>query len=201
MAKLNSGTRIYGNVTIDTFVTATGNITGGNLSAGTGTITGGNIVNSNANGVGNIGSTTIYYNTVFAKATSAQYADLAENYKSDVDYPVGTLLIIGGPAEVTTSGINSHDYRVIGTVSDKPAYVMNSGLTADYVATVALTGRVPCRVQGPVARGDCIVASEIPGLGCTLDPDCWQPGCIIGKALTGYDGTDEGLIEIVVGRM
>jgi hypothetical protein len=31
MAKLNSGTRIYGNVTIDTFVTATGNITGGNI--------------------------------------------------------------------------------------------------------------------------------------------------------------------------
>ena len=45
MAKLNSGTRIYGNVTVDTFVTATGNITGGNiLTAGvisaTGNITG-----------------------------------------------------------------------------------------------------------------------------------------------------------------
>jgi hypothetical protein len=31
MAKLESGTRIYGNVTIDTFVTAVGNVTGGNL--------------------------------------------------------------------------------------------------------------------------------------------------------------------------
>ena len=31
MAKLESGTRIYGNVTVDTFVTAVGNITGGNI--------------------------------------------------------------------------------------------------------------------------------------------------------------------------
>ena len=189
MAKLNSGTRIYGNVTVDTFVTVN---SGASASA---------IVNAAGNGVGNIGSSTAYFNTVFAKATSAQYADLAENYTADADYPIGTLLIIGGSAEVTTSGINSHDYRVIGTVSDKPAYIMNSGLTADYIATVALTGRVPCRVQGPVARGDCIVASEIPGLGCTLDPDCWQPGCIVGKALNGYDDNNEGLIEIVVGRM
>ena len=49
MAKLNSGTRIYGNVTVDTFVTATGNVTGGNIvTAGlatvTGNITGGNLL-------------------------------------------------------------------------------------------------------------------------------------------------------------
>lgn len=178
----------------------TGNITGGNLTVGTGNITGGNIVNAGGNGTGNVGSSGSYFNTVFAKATSAQYADLAENYTTDDNYPIGTLLIIGGPKEVTTSGINDHDTRVIGTISDQPAYIMNSGLSSEYVATVALTGRVPCRVLGPVARGDCIVASEIPGLGRTLDPDLWQPGCIVGKALSGYDGNDEGLIEIAIGR-
>jgi hypothetical protein len=48
MAKLESGTRIYGNVTIDTFVTATGNVTGGNiLTAG--------LMSSTGNGIhGNI---------------------------------------------------------------------------------------------------------------------------------------------------
>ena len=127
-------------------------------------------------------------------------ADLAEKYVADQDYPVGTLLIIGGGGEVTTDGMNYHDTRVIGTVSDNPAYTMNSELSADYIAIVALAGRVPCRVQGPVNRGDCIVASETPGLGCTIDPDFWQPGCIVGKALTSYDGDDEGLIEIVVGK-
>ena len=193
------------NGTSNVSVAASGNVTVGVAGSTVATFTTngvqtGNIINSNANGVGNIGSSTTYFNTVFARATSAQYADLAENYAADEDYPVGTLLIIGGSNEVTTSGINYHDSRVIGTVSDKPAYTMNSGLQSKYVATVALTGRVPCRVQGPVGRGDCIVASEIPGLGCTIDLDWWQPGCIVGKALTGYDGTDEGLIEIVVGR-
>ena len=178
----------------------TGNATIGNLTVGTGNITGGNIVNAGGNGAGNIGSSGSYFNTVFAKATSAQYADLAENYTADDNYPIGTLLIIGGANEVTISGVNYHDPRVIGTISDKPAYTMNSSLSSEYVATVALTGRVPCRVLGPVARGDCIVASEIPGLGCTLDPDWWQPGCIVGKALSGYDGNDEGLIEIAIGR-
>ena len=191
---------VTGNATVGNLSTGTGNATVGNLSTGTGIISGGNIVNNNSNGVGNIGSTSSYFNTVFAKATSAQYADLAENYTTDDNYPIGTLLIIGGPKEVTTSGINDHDTRVIGTISDKPAYIMNSGLSSEYVATVALTGRVPCRVLGPVARGDCIVASEIPGLGRTLDPDLWQPGCIVGKALSGYDGNDEGLIEIAIGR-
>jgi hypothetical protein len=78
-----------------------GNITGGNLSVGTGTVTVGNIVNSNGNGVGNIGSSTTYFNTVFAKATSAQYADLAEKYTADADYEPGTVVMFGGLHEVT----------------------------------------------------------------------------------------------------
>jgi hypothetical protein len=84
-------------------LSASGNITGGNIitSASGGNITGANvisattistsqIINSGANGVGNIGSSTTYFNTVFAKATSAQYADLAEMYAADkiFTYPV-----------------------------------------------------------------------------------------------------------------
>ena len=52
------------------------------------TITG-NITNGGSNGVGNIGSSTTYFNTVFAKATSAQYADLAEVYAADAKYEIG----------------------------------------------------------------------------------------------------------------
>ena len=48
MAKLTSGTRIYGNVTIDTFVTATGNITGGNILTAGAISTTGNISANNA---------------------------------------------------------------------------------------------------------------------------------------------------------
>jgi len=127
--------------------------------------------------------------------------DLAEKYIADADYPVGTVLMTGGGAEVTVSGINYHDSRVVGVVTNTSAYVLNPELTGNLVTNVALLGRALCRVQGPVSQGDCIVASATPGLGCTLDPDWWQPGCIVGKAITGYDGNDEGLIEIVVGRM
>jgi len=157
------------------------------------------IVNGGSNGVGNIGSSSTYFNTVFAKATSAQYADVAEKYIADKDYPIGTVLRIGGMYEVSqTNGY--HVTNIVGTVSDKPAYVMNSGLTAEHVAIVALLGRVPCRVVGTISKGDLLVASEIHGVATVLDPDLWAPGCVIGKSLEDYNSNQVGLIEIVVGR-
>jgi hypothetical protein len=179
-----------------TTVSVTGNITGGNLSVGTGTLSGGNIVNTNANGVGNIGSATVYYNTVFAKATSAQYADLAEYYTADADYAPGTVLIFGGDQEVTQA-IRIGDTRVAGVVSTNPAHVMNSGLNAPHTAIVALTGRVPTLVVGPVAKGDMMVTA-----GGGRAQACSQPqiGSVIGKALQDHPG-GQGTIEIVVGRL
>src|SRR5210317_2042007 len=59
------------------------------------------ITKSGTTGVGNIGQSDNSFNTVFAKATSAEYADLAENYSADADYAPGTVLVLGGSAEVT----------------------------------------------------------------------------------------------------
>ena len=176
-------------------LTVTANITGGNLSVGTGTITGGNIVNSNANGVGNIGSSTTYFNTVFAKATSAQYADLAEKYTADAAYEPGTVVSFGGAKEVTITA-DSPDRRVAGVVSTNPSYIMNGGLEAEFVATVALTGRVPTKVVGPVRKGDLMVSAGNGQARADVDP---QVGTVIGKALEDFDGA-EGVIEVVVGR-
>ena len=177
----------------------TGNITGGNLSVGTGTITGGNIVNSNANGVGNIGSSTTYFNTVFAKATSAQYADLAEMYCADSEYTPGTVLEFGGVEEVTIT-TQSHSTQVAGIVSTNPSYLMNSTLTCVNAVEVALVGRVPCHVVGTIAKGDRLVTSSTPGIATRLDMSQYQPGCIIGKALEAYDSETVGTIEVAVGR-
>lgn len=157
------------------------------------------LINANANGIGNIGSTSSYFNTVFAKATSAQYADLAENYVADQDYPVGTVLRIGGQHEVSKSN-QYHCTSIAGTVSDKPAYVMNAGLKADHVVTIALLGRVPCRVIGDISKGDLLVASPVHGVATTLVPELWVPGCVVGKALESYNSSNEGIIEILVGR-
>jgi hypothetical protein len=155
------------------------------------------IANGGTNGVGNIGATGATFNTVFAKATTAQYADLAEIYTSDQQYPSGTVVVFGGESEVTQSH-SPHDTRIAGVVSTNPAYLMNNTETG---VPVALQGRVPCRVLGPVSKGDRVVSSHIPGVAQALDPLQYQPGCIIGKALQAIDSTDISIIEVVVGRL
>jgi len=204
----NSGSNIFGsiisasgNITAGNIINSgnesvTGNITGGNLSVGTGTVTVGNIVNANGNAVGNIGSSSNYFNKVFAQATTALYADLAERYLADADYAPGTVLSFGGSAEVTISD-QDHDPLIAGIVSTDPAYCMNSGLTGDHVVTVALAGRVPCQVIGPVTAGAMMVSA---GNGRARAEATPAMGTVIGKALQAFDG-ETGTIEIVVGRL
>ena len=197
------GANVNATLLSGTTVSVSGNITGANLivngtaAAGSAVlIVSGNIQTTAANNTANIGNVSNYFNTVHAKATTAQYADLAEWYESDADYAKGTVLIFGGDKEVT---IASHvsDARIAGVVSTNPAHVMNSGLKAQHVAAVALTGRVPTMVVGPVAKGDMMVSA---GGGRAMA--CSEPrlGSVIGKALQDHpDGT--GVIEIVVGRL
>jgi hypothetical protein len=192
---------VVGGVMTGTSISVSGGVTGAgitgtSLTVSTGNVTLGNIVNAGANLTGNIGSATGYFNTVFAKATSAQYADLAEWYEADADYPPGTVLVFGGDREVTMAiGIN--DVRVAGVVSTNPAHIMNSGLKAPHTAALALTGRVPTLVVGPVAKGDMMVTA-----GGGRAQACAEPrmGSVIGKALQDHTG-GQGTIEIVVGRM
>jgi hypothetical protein len=174
------------------------NLSGSNISnvaAITVTNTGTAIVNGATNGTGNIGASGAAFNTVFAKATTAQYADLAEKYVADRDYTPGTVVMFGGDQEITEC---NHDMcsAVAGIVSTNPAYLMNSNLQASHIADVALVGRVPCRVQGPVNKGDLLVSA---GNGQARSEKNPAPGTIIGKAIEHFDG-DTGVIEIAVGR-
>jgi hypothetical protein len=190
---------VVGGVMTGTSISVTGAVSGASISV-SGTITGANIVNGGANGVGNIGSETTYFNTVFAKATSAQYADLAEMYCADSEYTPGTVLDFGGNNEVTTT-TTSHSTQVAGIVSTNPSYLMNSALDCLNAVEVALVGRVPCHVVGKIAKGDRLVSSNIPGIATRLDMSQYQPGCIIGKALEAYDSETVGTIEVAVGRI
>jgi hypothetical protein len=188
-------------------ISATGNITGANLiingsaAAGSGVlIVSGNIQTSTANATSNIGNASNYFNRLFAQATTALYADLAEVYKADAQYPPGTVLVFGGTQEVTMSTV-THDNKIAGIVSTHPAHVMNSGLQSEFTVEVGLIGRVPCRVIGPIAAGDRVVSSNRAGVAERLDMSQYQPGVIIGKALQSYSSTDVGTIEVVVGRL
>jgi len=175
-------------------VSGTGNITGANLIATADVFTP-EIIKTGSNAVGNIGQASNYFNTVFAQATSALYADLAEKYVADAEYAPGTVVVFGGDKEVTVSSTDA-DRAVAGVVSTNPSYIMNAGLEAEHVATVALTGRVPCCVTGIVRKGDLMVSAGYGKARAEADP---RVGTVIGKALENYEGT-EGVIEVVVGR-
>lgn len=154
------------------------------------------LINGGANGVGNIGSASTYFNTVFAKSTSAQYADLAEQYLADADYEPGTVLKFGGTQEVTTAD-QDHDAAVAGVVSENPAYLMNSTLDGKHVVSLALAGRVRCKVQGPVHKGSMLVSAGNGRARAEISP---VMGAVIGKSLQDFQG-EHGIIEIVVGRL
>jgi hypothetical protein len=143
----------------------------------------------------NIGTPTAWWNNVYGKAVQAQYADLAEHYTADAEYDPGTVVVFGGVEEITVSDI-SHDPRVAGVISTDPAYLMNA---ANPGLPVALTGRVPCQVQGPVTKGDRLVNIR-SGVAGRLDPVLHQYGCIIGKSLDEIADDSTQTIEIVVGR-
>lgn len=182
-------------------ITTTANITGGNLlSTGIVSVNSSNaaqaITNAAGNGVGNIGSATGYFNTVFAKATSAQYADLAEMYVSDANYEPGTVVSFGGANEITITEI-PRDIRVAGVVSTNPSYLMNTGQQGEFVLPIALTGKVPTQVTGNINKGDMMVSA---GNGVAMACTTPAVGMVIGKSLENFSG-ESGVINIVVGRL
>lgn len=155
----------------------------------------GNILPS-ANISYNLGSTVSWWNNFYGKAIQAQYADLAEHYTADDLYSPGTVVVFGGEQEITTTDI-SHDPRAAGVISTNPAYLMNA---ANPGLPVALTGRVPCLVQGPVFKGQVLVTSTTVGTAQGIDNTKFVPGCVIGKALATINSNTIETIEVVVGR-
>ena len=153
----------------------------------------------NANATLSLGSTSLRYANVFGVSSSALYADLAEKYWADDNYSAGTVVIFGGTQEITTTSI-SHDTRVAGVISTAPAYLMNDIDCEGIWLPVALTGRVPTRVRGPVAKGDLVVASDQSGIAIKIDQHLYNPGCVIGKSLEVIDDDSINIIEVVIGR-
>lgn len=153
------------------------------------------IRNAGTNGVGNIGASGATFNTIFAQATTALYADLAEKYLADAEYTPGTVVHFGGEKEVSICNVDMCS-RVAGVVSTQPGYVMNEGLSGEHVVTLALTGRVPTKVYGPIHKGDLMVSA---GDGHARAESLPQVGTVIGKALENFDG-QAGVIEVVVGK-
>ena len=120
---------------------------------------------------------------------------MAEKYVADADYESGTVLEFGGEYEVTLASDNTN--KIAGVVSTQPAFRMNDELVADHAVMIALQGRVPCKVQGSISKGDMLVSAGNGRARSTNDP---KFGTVIGKALEEHEGND-GIIEVVVGRL
>jgi hypothetical protein len=153
------------------------------------------IVNGGANTTGNIGSSTGYFNRLFATATTALYADLAENYISDADYAAGTVVVFGGEKEITVTTASA-DERVAGVVSTNPAYLMNSGEPG---LPVALRGKVPVKVIGPVTKGDSLVTSTTAGVAVSVGRSREYAQSVFAKALeTNITDNEKVILAVII---
>lgn len=122
-------------------------------------------------------------------ASAAYYADLAEKYLTDADYETGTVVVVGGSAEVTACSVGGF---AIGVVSKNPAYMMNSGLVNG--TYIALKGRVPTKVVGAVNKGDRLIAAAD---GCATANNSTANHCF-GIALESSSDIAVKLVEVLV---
>lgn len=154
-------------------------------------------------GTGRIASTTATPNTIAARdssgnltavlfngtATKARYADLAEKYTTEQEWPVGTAMAVCKNSDYETCPAKSSDLA-IGVISEKPAYLMNSEL--ENGQAIALKGRVPVRILGPIKKGQAVYAWDA-GVCTTM-----ATTALIGVALETNDSPDEKLVECVL---
>jgi hypothetical protein len=132
---------------------------------------------------------TTFSKVIMGTAYRALSADVAEYYSADEDLEPGTLVQFGGVNEITKA-----DERVNGVVSSDPAYILNGGKDMEHPTLLALTGRIPVKVLGPVHKFDLICLSDVKGVA-KVDNLCYTP---IGRALEENLDEGEKLVECVV---
>lgn len=121
-------------------------------------------------------------------ASSALWADLAEQYLPDEKYPIGTLIKFGGEKDITIA-----DNECNGIISERPGFLLDCGLEDSL--PVALVGKTRVRVVGKVNKFDKLVLSEIPGIARVRKKDSEK---VIGIALDSSDNKEEKLVMSVV---
>ena len=193
---------VSGQATVGNLMTTNGIFwsNGSTYSSGAGGVSFTNIasnVTPSANLTYDLGSTTAWWNNVYGVAIQAKYADLAENYTSVHHYSPGTVVAWNTSDlidEELMMAQTSHTPYVAGVISTNPAYLMNSAVPG---LPLALSGRVQCKTLGPITKGDRL-AVVAPGTAGRLDPQLYQPGCVIGYALASVPDGELATIEVVI---
>lgn len=137
-------------------------------------------------------------NVFTGTATAAQYADLAEKYTTDKEYGFGTVVVVGGDKELTECDSKNTDVVMgfvapapVGVISENPAFLMNKDADGQ---NVALKGRVPVRVTGPVNKGEIVYAGRT-GTACATSEN---GALIVGVALESNASASEKLVECIL---
>jgi hypothetical protein len=144
-------------------------------------------------------SLTIFGANGFVSGTriTAQYADMAERFEADTTYDAGTVVELGGSAEITLVTDDLSE-KVFGVISTRAAYLMNSHAGSDAThPPVAMTGRVPVKVVGAVNKGDRLVSA---GAGQARAARTGEATAfnVIGRALQDKLSTGVGTVEAIV---
>jgi len=139
-------------------------------------------VNGNTNVTGNLNVTG---------TINAKYQDVAEWVPSFEQLAAGTVAVLDSTkSNQVTSSTTAYDTRVAGVISAQPGITL--GEKSDSKVLVATTGRVRVKVdasRGPIAIGDLLVTSDVPGFAMKSEAvnlggvQIHRPGTIIGKAL------------------
>ena len=135
--------------------------------------------------------------TISGNQINANYADVAERFHADVEYPAGTVVELGGINEITKVSAELSD-SVFGVISTRAAYLMNSQAGTDAThPPVAMTGRVPVKTIGQVRKGDRLVSA---GNGFARAARTGEATAfnVIGRALTDKTTDNEGTVEAIV---
>jgi hypothetical protein len=138
-------------------------------------------------------------NVLTTTASAAQYSDIAERYEADEEMGFGTVVTIGGSKEITAVDSELSD-TVFGVISKQPAYMMNSDAGSDETHPfVAVAGRTPVKVIGPITKGQRIVSSSTRGVArAVTESDTINPFHVLGRALESKTDEAIGMVNCVV---
>ena len=145
-------------------------------------------------------TTTTFVGALTGTATAAQYSDVAERFASDSAYAPGTVVALGGAAEITQVNEEGSD-EVFGVISstDQAAFMMNGGAGNDDTHPyIAMTGRVDVKVIGSVNKGDRLISASVPGYARAATKAECTAFNVIGRALTGKTEAGQGSVLAAV---
>jgi hypothetical protein len=137
-------------------------------------------------------------------------ADLSEQFDvSGAEHEVSPGMVVSidpdHPGRLRVSD-TAYDRKVAGILSGaggvKPGMLMvQKGSAADGANPVALTGRVYCWADasyGGIEPGDMLTTSDTPGHAMRVADHTRAQGAILGKAMTGLEPGERGLVLVLV---